>query len=60
MNRDLMAEELLLALSRFERDAANRLGVPLVLGPRMAAALKEHSPEQNRPQVGLHASHRSV
>ena len=60
MNRDLEAESLLLALSRFEREAANRLGVPLALGPRMAAALKEHSPEQKGPEVGLLVGYRSV
>lgn len=53
MNRDHEAESLLLALSRFEREAANRLGVPLALGPIMAAALaeKRDCPEQNGPRV---------
>lgn len=63
MNRDLIAEEFTLALSRIEREAANRLGVPLALGPCMAAALAEgkaHSPEQKGPEVGLQSGYRSV
>lgn len=60
MNRDHDSELFLLALSRIEREAANRLGVPLALGPRMAAAIKAHSPEQKGPEVGLLVGYRSV
>ena len=50
MSRDHDSELFLLALSRIEREAANRLGVPLALGPGMRAALDD-CPEQKGPRV---------
>lgn len=50
MSRDHEAESLVLALSRFEREQAARLGVALALGPRMRAALVEAQAQRAKVQ----------
>ena len=61
LNRDHEAESLLLALSRFEREAAARLGVALPLGPRMAAALGQvQTVEQYRSIVHMRTKRETV